>query len=236
MPQVIRVSLVVMSFASTVRRRQTPIPFMEMRAFLFLDRLPTPVEEAIIKRSLKLAIEDDIMHQFLPHIFESGRQDQTFSFISRQTAKKIGLLNAMTRHFKVEIEGFEVEPVDLDEIFHEPIYWSDEPIGRQIDHYLFHSTRTIPRIMKGTAKLHLKTGIIYHYVAFYDENGDIDGEYDDLEISQHIKQRMLVLKQRQALYGRAMGLATEIEQKTGQLSGMISEIERLNERYTRSPI
>lgn len=223
-PTVFRISLVVMCFCDVVRRRQTPIPFMEMRAFVFLDSIPNPMIELRIKRLLKTAIDEDLMHNFLPHIFETERADQSFSFLTRQTAKQIGL-KQLTNRFRIEIEGYEVEQIDLDEIMHEPIYWREDPIGREIDHHLFKFSR-----VQGGVRLHLNTNQVYRYCAFYDEYGNLDGEYDDFDIRKHIKQRVMAQQQRQTMFSRARGLETEIEAKTNELQGMIAEIEQMNRR------
>ena len=224
MPDVYRVSLVSMAFASTIRRSQTPIPFMEMRSFVFLDRIPNPTQEVRIKRALKEAIENDLMHEFLGHIFESGRQDQSFSFLSRQTAKPIAL-KQITNRFRIEIEGYEVEQIDLDEVMHEQIYWSESPIHGNIDHHFFKYDR-----VRGGMRLHLNTNQIYRYVAFYNDQGDIDGEYDEMEIRKVIQQRQVTFQQRQAFYQKAQGLITDIETKTNELDKAIKDIEDMNKK------
>ena len=231
MPSVYRISLVVMSFADVVRRKQTPIPFLEMRAFLFIARIPNPTEEIAIKRALKRAIEEDLMKNFLAHIFESDKSDQSFSFLSRQTAKEISL-KQLTNRFKVEIEGYEVEKIDVDEIITEPIYWSESPIGRTVDHFFFNSERTAAPVLKGMTRLHRKVNTVYHYVAFYDENGDLDGEYDEFQVRQYIQQRVFAMQQRQQLFTKARGLVTDIELKTNKLSGVIDEIDQLNRKWS----
>lgn len=221
MPDVYRVSLVSMAFASNIRRSATPIPFLELRSFVFLDKIPNPTQELRIKRALKEAIENDLMHDFLGHIFESGRQDQSFSFLSRQTAKPISL-----KRFRIEIEGYEVEQIDLDEIMHEQIYWSEQPIQGKIDHHLFKYSR-----VQGGMRLHLNVNRVYRYCAFYDAQGDIDGEYDEFEIRKAINQRQIVVQQRHNLYQKAQGIIADIETKTGELSRAIDDIEKINKQY-----
>jgi hypothetical protein len=227
-PTVFRVSLVIMCFADYIRRRQTPVPFMELRAFVFLGSIPNPMMELRIKRALKAAIDEDLMHKFLPHIFETDRADQSFSFLTRQTAKQIGL-KQITNRFRIEIEGYEVEQVDLDEIMHEQIYWREDPIGREIDHHLFKFSR-----VQGGVRLHLNTNQVYRYCAFYDEYGNLDGEYDEFDISKHIAQRAMAQQQQRAMLGRAKVLEAEIEAKTTELRGMIAEIEQMNKRLRRA--
>jgi hypothetical protein len=224
MPDVFRVSLVSMAFASVIRRSQTPIPFMELRAFCFLDKIPNPTQELRIKRALKEAIENDLMHDFLGHIFESGQQDQSFSFLSRQTAKPISL-KQITNRFRIEIEGYEVEHIDLDEIMHEQIYWSESPIQGNIDHHFFKFDR-----VQGGMKLHLNTNQVYRYCAFYNEQGDIDGEYDEISIRQYVQQRTVAIQQRQAFYQKSLGIITDIDVKTDELTRAIKDIEDANKR------
>jgi hypothetical protein len=227
MPDVYRVSLVSMAFANLQRRSQTPVPFLELRSFVFLDHIPNPTQEVRIKRALKQAIENDLMHDFLGHIFESGRQDQSFSFLSRQTAKPISL-KQITNRFRIEIEGYEVEQIDLDEIMHEQIYWSENPIQGNIDHHLFKFER-----VQGGQRLHLNVNQVYRYCAFYNEQGDIDGEYDEFIIRQYINQRQIAVQQRQALYQRAQGILTDISSKTSELSMAIDDIEKMNRKLGR---
>lgn len=224
MPDVYRVSLVSMSFASAIRRSATPSPFLELRSFVFLDKIPNPTQELRIKRALKEAIENDLMHDFLGHIFESGRQDQSFSFLSRQTAKPISL-KQITNRFRIEIEGYEVEQIDLDEIMHENIYWSESPIQGNIDHHFFKYQR-----VQGGQRLHLNVNQVYRYVAFYNDQGDIDGEYDEFEIRKVIQQRQVVFQQRQAFYQKAQGLISDIDMKTDELGRAVKDIEDMNKK------
>lgn len=227
-PQVFRVSLVVMTFSQIQKRATSPQPFLEMRSFLFLDHIPNPMQEIRIKKMLKDSIEDDIMGKFIPHIFDA--QNQSYDFLTRQTAKPISL-KQLTNRFKVEIEGFEVEQVDLDEIFHEKIYWSEKPIGGTHDHLLFtgvKSNSTIRKVIYGGQKLHLNTQQIYRYVAFYNERHEIDGEYDEFDIRKQIGSKQSSAGQQAALARQAIGLIDNIESKTIQLRDVIGELERLN--------
>lgn len=224
MPDVFRVSLVSMAFCSNVRRSQTPLPFMELRSFVFLDHIPNPTQEVRVKRALKEAIENDLMHDFLGHIFESGRQDQSFSFLSQQTAKPISL-KQITNRFRIEIEGYEVEHIDLDEIMHEQIYWSEQPIQGNIDHHFFKFDR-----VQGGMKLHLNTNQVYRYCAFYNEHGDLDGEYDEISIRHYVQQRTVAVQQKQAFYQKAIGIITDIDVKTDELTRAIKDIEDANKR------
>jgi hypothetical protein len=226
-PQVFRVSLVVMVFADFQKRSSTPEPFLECRSFLFLDHIPNPMQEIRIKKMLKDSIEDDIMGKFIPHIFDAA--NQSYNFLTRQTAKPISL-KQMTNRYKVEIEGFEVEQIDLDEIFHEKIYWSERPIGGTHDHLLFtgvKSNSTIRKVIYGGQKLHLNLQQIYRYVAFYNERHEIDGEYDEFDIRKQIGSKQVASAQQAALARQAIGLIDSIESKTTQLKDVISELERL---------
>jgi hypothetical protein len=213
-----------MAFANLQRKSSTPSPFLELRAFVFLDKIPNPTQEVRIKRALKDTIENDLMHDFLGHIFESGRQDQSFSFLSRQTAKPISL-KQITNRFRIEIEGYEVEQIDLDEIMHEPIYWTENPINGQIDHHLFKFSR-----VQGGMRLHLNVNQFYRYCAFYDEQGDLDGEYDEFEIRKVVQQRQIAVQQKQIFWQKAQGLITDIDTKTNQLEMAIDDIEKMNKK------
>ena len=228
MPQVYRVSLVVMVFASEVKRG-SPQPFVELRSFLFLDRIPTPLEEVRIKAALRLSI-DEVMHKFLPHIFLTDKQD--YNMISRETAKPISL-KSLTRMTKIQIEGFEVEPMDIDEVLNEPIYWRE--LNGRIEHGLFsQDTRNV--VMQGRKRLQLNTNYIYRYVAFYLEDGSIKRDYDEFEIKDVVKQRVILESQQKRLYGKMYNVLGRMRSDVSELETLTAQLERISDKLNRGRI
>jgi hypothetical protein len=207
-PIVYRVSLVEMVHAAEKgKHSSTPSPFMELRAFVFLGRPPSPTMESQLKNTFRRVIEG-IKLNFLPHIFESemnfkpefGESKQAFS------------LKELTQRFRIEIEGFEVERVDLDEITLG--YFKQE------------------RIERGH-RLHLNTGVIYRYVAFYNPDGTIKKpDYDEFSIREAIGRIKELEERREKLMLRARGLVDEIAEKTKKLETVIGELEDINYKFS----
>jgi hypothetical protein len=207
-PIVYRVSLVEMVHAQERgKHSSTPSPFMEIRVFTFLGRPPSPVLESQLKITFKRVIEG-IKLNFLPHIFES---DMNFKPEFGEDKKSFSL-KELTQRFRIEIEGFEVERVDLDEIT------------------LGYFKRE--RIERGH-KLHLNTGVIYRYVAFYNPDGTIKKpDYDEFSIREVIGKLKELEERREKLLRRARGLVDEIEEKTKKLEIVIGELEDINYKFS----
>lgn len=228
MPQVYRVSLVVMIFASEIKRN-TPSPFMELRSFLFLDRIPTPMEEIRIKAALKFSIEE-VMQKFLPHIFMTDKQD--YNMISQQTARPVNLMTKaqLTRMTRIEIQGYEVEPMDIDEVLNESIYWKE--LNGRMEHGLF-SVDTRDTVKRGRKRLQLVTNYIYRYVAFYTEDGEIKRDYDEFEIRDVVAQRIKLEDLQQKLYGRMHSVLGRLHKDIGELESTLTELESVSSKLNR---
>lgn len=221
MPQVFRVSLVKMTYAR-VPKATTPEPFCEMRAFIFLDKLPAGVYLATLRRTLDSAIQE-IIDKVLPHIFY--RREGNYQF-AEQTPKAQINLRQLTRFFKVEIDGLEVEPIDLDEIFTERLYWDRV----SFDHTLFKRER-IGRVITGKEKLKLITRRVYRYLAFYNEDGSIKGEYDEGDLRDML-QRITIVEQRFKTIQQMFADSTSLlERTTSEIEKAVSDLEKLTRRF-----
>jgi len=206
-PIVYRISLVEMVHAQEKgKHSSTPSPFMEIRAFMFLENSPSPTMESQLRRIFKDAIEG-VKLNFLPHIFES---DMNFrpEYAEDRTSFS---LKELTQRFKIEIEGFEVERVDLDEI----------TLG------YFKQERT-----ERGHRLHLNTGVIYRYVAFYNPDGTIKKpDYDEFSIREVMGKLKELEERREKLFRKARGLVEDIEKKTKKLEDVITELEDVYKRF-----
>jgi hypothetical protein len=221
MAQVFRVSLVKMTYAKQPSQ-STPSPFLELRAFCFLDKIPAGMYLSALRRSLDSSIQE-IIDQILPHIFY-GRQG-SFRF-DEQTPKAQISVRQMTRFYKVEIDGMEVEPIDLDEIFTERLYWDRIPF----DHALFKRER-IGRVITGKEKLKLITRRIYRYMAFYNEDGSLKQDYDEGDIRDML-QKISVVQQRFRTITQMFAESTSLlERTTDELEKAVSDLERLTRRF-----
>jgi hypothetical protein len=224
MPQVFRISLVKMVHAK-YPRKDTPEPFMELRSFIFLDRLPAGIYLGNLRKSLDSSIRE-MMEKVLPHIFKG--KEGNYEYMEQEPKGQINL-KQKTRYFKVEIDGFEVEQIDLDEIFSERLYWNVKGYRMPFDHTFFNKSR-IGRVLSDREKLGLTTRRIYRYMAFYDEDGDIKGEYDEGDLREIMKKISSI--ESQSLQIRKMfNEATSLLQKvTDEIEKSVSELEG----YSRS--
>ncbi len=133
MPKVYRLGL-VRQYVSNQGKNDTPEPFCELRAFIFVDRLPTFMQ----KRRIRSILSDEL--DKLEDIIESIGQQRREGTISEETGddyqkyKFFEILNPTpidvkmpTRNVRVMIEGYEVENVDLESIFQmgQARYFSD---------------------------------------------------------------------------------------------------------------
>lgn len=175
--KIYRLSLVKMYYAK-IKKKETPDPFCEIRAFTFLPYEPTTTLQMRIKKELENAIHQLIV-EFLPHIFFSEKNE--FYEESKEELQSI-LVKKLTEQVKIEIDGWEVEEIDIDEIM------KDYLIGGEVRHW-FRQDRAEKK------KFRLNFGIIYRYVAFFDEEGNIKGEYDEWDIRKKLEElRSLILQ------------------------------------------
>jgi hypothetical protein len=221
MPQIFRISIVKMVYAR-VPKSSTPEPFMELRSYIFLDKLPVGIYLSNLRRSLESAIQE-MIEKILPHIFKNNQGN--YEFVEQLPKAQISL-KQLTRFYKVEIDGLEVEPIDLDEIFTERLYWDRMPF----DHALFSRSR-IGRVIQGKERLRLITRRVYRYMAFYNEDGTIKGEYDEGDLRDMLT-RISVVEQRfetiKKLTAQTTGL---MEQVTKEIEAAVSDLEKLQKRF-----
>lgn len=145
-----RISLVKMLYSKSNRiRKGTPNPFVEIRAFIFSKTKPTIREEKIYKRGFEAVINNT--ENLFVSIVEAKRQDALDDpewsdleeeMIRAEYPKTQPIVD-------MEIDGFEVEEVDIDEV---------------------------TKFFKGEK---LEFDEIYRYVAFYNPDGTISFEYDE---------------------------------------------------------
>jgi len=200
-PTVFRISLVEM-ISATEKKKSTPTPFCEIRAFIFLEKLLPQMQMAALKNMLKRNIEK-VKTDFLPHIFFTDKNEYDGRELHQVTDFTLGDVN---RRARVIIEGYEVQEIDIDEIVDAHFKQSRKEYGRQLP---------------------IKTDIIYKYVAFYTDDGMISREYDNWDIEMET-QVVQVGRQREAdLYKRANVLLDEIDRRTTELEGILKELKRI---------
>lgn len=148
-----RISAVRMFYAVTIKKK-TPTPFCEIRAFMFTKKRPISLMLNIIKERLTREIE--ITERLLDSInrvkyvipTETGRDvvywSTDYEEHELEVKKKFGTI-------KVEIDGYEIEDIDADEVMS----------------------------MFKKMKKNIAFNFIYRYVAFFDTSGNIGFEYDE---------------------------------------------------------
>jgi len=209
-PTVFRISLVDIFSAENSER--TPYPFLEVRAFMFLDKVPQGTSEIRIRNTLRKWIEL-VKEEFLYHIFENDK-GMVYPETSRQITPFLttGTISPTTR---IAIEGYEISEVDRDEII---FHHFDYKLRKNMEFTL----STDPRI--------------YLYVAFYDQKmkGQLKKEYDDSEIRQYLRRTYQVEKSREAFFQKAKGTYEEAYAKTKSLEQTFKEIDEINKIMERN--
>lgn len=183
MPKVYRVSLVRMYYCTDKdkRTRDTPTPFCELRAFMFLRKIPNQRQRIRIREFLASQLDE------LENIIESIGEQKRAGLIAEwfdpklrndyeiDNPKEISL-TVPTKNVKVMIEGFEVEQIDLESIF-------EYRLGGR-DHRFF-TTKTETAIMEYNNFLNIGFNSPQRYFALFNENGEIrQPEYDEANIKQ----------------------------------------------------
>jgi len=221
MPQIYRVSLVKMIYAKYPKSK-TPSPFMEMRAFVFLTDMPVGIRLQNLRRSLNSATKE-MMDKILPHIFKDNEGNYDFIF---QEPRAMISVKTLTRFFKVEIDGLEVEPIDVDEIITERLFWIIKGTRMPVDHHLFLEKR-----IEGANKLRLRTMRIYRYMAFFDEDGNIKGEYDEIDISRMLHQLSLIERRSQLIRRMFSQVTDTLSKVTSEIEKSISDLEKIAKKF-----
>jgi len=225
MPEVYRVSLVRMYYSTVDTRSQTPTPFCELRSFLFLNSIPTTIQ----KRRLRSMLAEELNK--LEDIIESvGEQKRAGTIAEYRDPKRSPYLEILkptpievkmpTRNVKVMIEGYEVEQVDLDEVF--------EMRGSR-----YFSTPTQDRVMISRGKfLNLLLGKPQRYFALFDAGGDIRFEYDEADIKGRLVP--LQIQRRRIVNARTNLINSLIDwRKRGDFQQSIYDIMRIVERQQK---
>jgi hypothetical protein len=99
-------------YYTTLEDTETPKPFCEIRAYVFLKNKPTPIEIARWKKQLTSELN------WLQTIFlNKSRHYKREPEKDKVEVRAIGVKGITgTKKVKMEIDGFEVEEVDIDEV------------------------------------------------------------------------------------------------------------------------
>jgi hypothetical protein len=200
-----RISLVEMFVAE--EGDETPRPFLEIRSFMFVDRIPEGIRQQSIKNYLRGWIETT-KREFLGHIFGSERED--FESKSDTDLTAFREIRKATFQSRIVIEGYEISELDRDEL---------------VDHHFKRE--------RWESKFILNSNMPYLYVAFYKKGKSRPDEYDDVDIKKAIGETYRLRMERERLFRKARGLVEEIEQKTVQLGGAITEMEKSLHKFAK---
>lgn len=222
---VVRVSYVRMYYASEPRTNQTPTPFCELRAFMFLRDMPSIPLKITLRRQLSKEIDN------LEDIIESIKEQKEAGTIAeyfdpRRPADReirrpteIALMPPVT--LKVMIEGLEVEEIDQDEIF----------VSRLGDRYFSELTQEKVLFAKeGTLPLRLNTP--YRYFALFSEGGYIRYEYDEAEIKHRLEPIKKVRDEEDRIRERLLGFMLDLYREV-DLIGSTRRMRDLADRMRR---
>jgi hypothetical protein len=132
------------------KKSETPTPFCELRAFVFLPKKPSIYELKLLNNGLTQVVN------YTENLFQSIQVAMDMDSIeSDEKLFEEGVrVQPATPQTVFEINGFECEPLDAEEITK---HFSDE-------------------------RQRLKFFDIYRYTAFYDSNGNPEKEYGENEI------------------------------------------------------
>ncbi len=147
-----RISLVKMLYSKPNRKRRgTPDPFVEIRAFIFSRTKPTVKEEMLYRKGLDAVINNT--ENLFTSIVDAKRQDALDDpEWGDLTTEGISTETPTTPRVEMEIDGYEVEEIDLDEV--SQYYKGDKMIFDEI----------------------------YRYVSFREPDGSIGFDYDENDI------------------------------------------------------
>lgn len=149
-----RISVVRCYYAIEPKTRRTPTPFCEIRAFIFFKKRPTQLMLNLTRERLKRQIEltekliDSIRRVKFEIPEETGKE---IVYWTTDADDHIIEVKKKREEIKLEIDGYEVEDVDRDEIL----------------------------AFFKTMKKRISFNTIYRYVAFFEPDGSIGFEYDE---------------------------------------------------------
>lgn len=173
-----RTSLVRMFYASqqakdnSKKSTSTPDPFLELRVFLISPiRLPSG-DLRKIRMAMSLII-DNMVKRLIEFDLLKATEDGLYEFDTRTDDDTLGVV-PITPHWKMQIDGFEVERIDENELR---------------DKFFQHTP--MPR----TDKIELDFNKEYRYMAFFDPMGNIKWDYDEFEIRKLLKEAEIMDQQ-----------------------------------------
>lgn len=193
MADVYRISLVWMFYTTKVGGK-TPTPFAELRVFFFTDRKPT-LDELRIARAGMREILDALFE-----IFTSLAMAIDMKAVNYDEDMPVTSISAK---IKTEIEGFEVEEIDFDEVME---YFKTE-------------------------KRRFKFFENFRYARFYKPDGSIKREYDEFDIRRY--ETVPILREKREVGAEITKMIDEIWVFMRQLETSRKEYERMIERLRR---
>lgn len=222
---VVRVSFVRMYYAAEPRTSQTPTPFCELRAFMFLRDMPSIGMRVTLRNQLSKEIDN------LEDIIESIKEQKEAGTIAeyfdprrpadKEIRRPTEILVGPPVEMKVMIEGMEVEEVDQDEIF----------VSTLGDRYFSERTQEIVLLTKeGTLPLELNKP--YRYFALFHEAGYIRYEYDEAEIKHRLEPIKKVRDEEDIIRTRLLGFMMDLYREV-DLIGSTRRLQELSERMRR---
>lgn len=174
MADVLRCSLTRMYMAVNPKGNQTPEPFCELRAFIFINGVPTSVQKGRLKGILNEELNK--LEDIIESVGEQKRDGSIAEWTDPNVKPDAELRNPTqisvkmpTRNVKVMIEGLEVEAVSLQDIF-------------QTGQFRYFSDTTVRTIAESRDKfLNLLIGKPQRYFALIRGDGS-RFEYDEADI------------------------------------------------------
>jgi DNA repair ATPase RecN len=227
MANVYRLSLVKMIYAEhsnpsrTSRTKGEPYPrgFVELRAFEFVPRKPSPVDEQIEKNELMKAI-NTMQTLLLDHIFSSEKVRLGLQNYWSELLPKIGTMKTLIEiqqptGRKIEIDGWEVAKISEEEIM------QDDP-----EHLYFKNER-----VEGRKKLRLQIGRAYRYLAFFNPDGTLkEPTYDEIDIEKMIEVVLTAQARIDFLRSRLGVIVNVLKENTNRIEESIDLLEKVQRK------
>lgn len=211
-----------MYYAAEPRGSQTPTPFCELRAFMFLKDLPSIALKMTLRKQLSKEI--DKLEEIITSIKEQKESGTIAEYYDprrpadREIRRPTEILIGPPVTMKVMIEGLEVEEIDVDEIFVSSLgdrYFSENTQGQVLD--------------TKTATLPLELNKPYRYFALFHESGYIRYEYDEAEIKHRLEPRKKIIDEENIIRERVLGLVAGLYRDI-DLIGSTKRMRELAER------
>jgi hypothetical protein len=222
-----RISLVRVYLAAQIKR-DTPTPFAEIRAFIYLQRKPQARTMARVQERLYIAI--DQAEKTIEGLNAGIEQGATRGLDFNDEVKnptKITTIPA-TAQRKVTIDGLEVEQVDPDEMpqMYDGMFISKKfSDARGVD-WRYFSRDAQNEVMRTRKILPLEFNKVYRYFARFNEEGKIDWEYDESQL-----ERLEKTKDLETIKVSLIGAIRSLD--TGDIQRDINILRELNERLVK---